>query len=1083
MQPEVIDLCSSTNSSSGEDEMIFSPIKPKTESPPSKAKCDDPINVIKQIIPNVKDNDYHDTENKYVPIIARPTQGLSVDQLFTLMIGTLPPDRICHRKPTSVTYNSAFVVDLSCVRCIDDLRADDNGVWMHGGKPRRKYCVERDPDTGVVITAEPLEGEPSPDSEIFTLVRLYHRHKATPEFQRRICYVLDAHGQTIQYAVVQYIFEGGEEVPVIIPPHGNAKKDSTAYRRTQKSTLSRIKEMAGKPKNVVALLHNEAGGSLGSSSASELPCNRRQVYNSKSSSASVIKPGKVDPLFELVQRCKEDLMPGGRKFIRTVNFDTSPSCVLATDHQLQSLVRFCTNPGAACVMGIDPTFNLGKFYVTVTTFTYSHVVNKTTSKSPTFFGPMFVHTEKNYDAYYSFFSTLMKIEPQMMNVIAVGTDGEQAIVKALRAVFSDKTLHLRCFIHMKDNIRRKLTDLLLPESTREVIVRDIFGTQQGTVYIKGLLDAADHSEFGQHLLSLKEKWDELEYSVNPHKDPQFYHWLLKNEVEDMKSSMIASVRESAGLGSPPVAYTTNRNESMNNVAKAYADYRQSNWVELADNMFDLVNTQFKEVEKAVFCMGEYRFKAAYKSLEVENSKWFLMSSDQRQKHLRRVWGMQSTSFEAEAAAGGDTTLKSLSIPPDKSGITTLSSELLERTWNKAEKLLNTAGSICGAPGMQDAMCVASDSGGKPHIVCKNKKGSFACDEACLAWKSQKLCSHVLAVCEEKECLAEFLTAYRRSKITGSYTAVSTHSQSKNVGKKPGVPKRKGPSQYKKPEIESYIDPFSTTNEHANSDVSHCGAPAQSHSRHPLPTYTPASLSSYQLNTLSQPCLPADSQIYKLSKHSQSHPFQVLPTESVSSSQIGQVNTPSQSQQIHAFPANPSVSTPNSQTGHPNTLSLLHALPMSSVSSSQICQLNLLPQNVSSSFHGSPFQIVQASQPATRLQPAMTSSQPFEIKFLTPAIKICAGCRKGYARSEDGKTCLPPPFDLCLVHKEQHLYYNVVNGKQQLSSLSNVHYHANVSCPKIRYPEFNPQDVRVPQQLQGKLQPAHWIFLLQTFGIV
>ena len=144
-----------------------------------------------------------------------------------------------------------------------------------------------------------------------------------------------------------------------------------------------------------------------------------------------------------------------------------------------------------------------------------------------------------------------------MNIIAVGTDGELAIVKALLVVFSDNTLHLRCFIHMKDNIQRKLSDLLLPESTREVIVRDIFGTQQGTVYIKGLLDATDRSEFDQHLLSLKEKWDELEYSINPHKDPQFYHWLLKNEAEDMKSSMIASVRESAGLGSPPVAYTTN----------------------------------------------------------------------------------------------------------------------------------------------------------------------------------------------------------------------------------------------------------------------------------------------------------------------------------------------------------------------------------------------------------------------------------------------------------------------------------------------------------------------------------------------
>ena len=103
MQPEVIDLCSSTNSSSGEDEIM-----PKTESPSFKAKYDDPINIIKQMIPNIKDNDYHDTENKYVPIIARPTQGLSVDQLLTLMIGTLPSDCICHRKPTSVTYNSVL---------------------------------------------------------------------------------------------------------------------------------------------------------------------------------------------------------------------------------------------------------------------------------------------------------------------------------------------------------------------------------------------------------------------------------------------------------------------------------------------------------------------------------------------------------------------------------------------------------------------------------------------------------------------------------------------------------------------------------------------------------------------------------------------------------------------------------------------------------------------------------------------------------------------------------------------------------------------------------------------------------------
>ena len=55
--PEVIDLCSTTSvTSSGEDEnelIIFSPVKPKIESPPStETKCDS-VDVLKQMIPNV----------------------------------------------------------------------------------------------------------------------------------------------------------------------------------------------------------------------------------------------------------------------------------------------------------------------------------------------------------------------------------------------------------------------------------------------------------------------------------------------------------------------------------------------------------------------------------------------------------------------------------------------------------------------------------------------------------------------------------------------------------------------------------------------------------------------------------------------------------------------------------------------------------------------------------------------------------------------------------------------------------------------------------------------------------------------
>ena len=158
-----------------------------------------------------------------------------------------------------------------------------------------------------------------------------------------------------------------------------------------------------------------------------------------------------------------------------------------------------------------------------------------------------------------------------------------------------------------------LTEILLPESIREEVLRDIFAHQQGTTYFKGVLDAVSPDDIDQRFTSLKSKWDEHEYYVHPERDPKIYTWLFRNEADVMKSSMIASVRESAGLGSPPTTYTTNRyrNESMSNLAKSYADYHQSSWVQLSNNMFKLVIDQSQEIEKAVIGMGEFRFKPAY----------------------------------------------------------------------------------------------------------------------------------------------------------------------------------------------------------------------------------------------------------------------------------------------------------------------------------------------------------------------------------------------------------------------------------------------------------------------------------------
>ena len=84
-------------------------------------------------------------------------------------------------------------MDLSCVCCID-LRTDNNGIWVHGGKPRRKHVVEIDSDIDEVINAVP-EKESANMGETFTLVWYYHHHKTTPMFHKRIFYLIDSNNQ------------------------------------------------------------------------------------------------------------------------------------------------------------------------------------------------------------------------------------------------------------------------------------------------------------------------------------------------------------------------------------------------------------------------------------------------------------------------------------------------------------------------------------------------------------------------------------------------------------------------------------------------------------------------------------------------------------------------------------------------------------------------------------------------------------------------------------------------------------------------------------------------------------------------
>ena len=78
--------------------------------------------------------------------------------------------------------------------------------------------------------------------------------------------------------------------------------------------------------------------------------------------------------------------------------------VLVFDWTLEDLERFCTDPQEHVVLSVDPTFNLGSFHVTVTTYQHPMLEfrHQRRGNRPVMFGPMFIHQRKTFGTYNFF---------------------------------------------------------------------------------------------------------------------------------------------------------------------------------------------------------------------------------------------------------------------------------------------------------------------------------------------------------------------------------------------------------------------------------------------------------------------------------------------------------------------------------------------------------------------------------------------------------------------------------------------------------------------------------------------------------
>ena len=175
-----------------------------------------------------------------------------------------------------------------------------------------------------------------------------------------------------------------------------------------------------RPLKVLNEVENLQGGVMQAKLSCDLPRDRRQIYNFKSAHDVKLEKQSIasglphsDTLAHVMRQCKET-SSGSEAFIRSVEAAPEPMCVLATNQQLKDLERFCTDSPSS-VLSVDPTFNLGPFYVTPITY-QNLLVETERGQHPIVLGPVLIHQTKTFQPFHYFASTLIRLNPESVEI-------------------------------------------------------------------------------------------------------------------------------------------------------------------------------------------------------------------------------------------------------------------------------------------------------------------------------------------------------------------------------------------------------------------------------------------------------------------------------------------------------------------------------------------------------------------------------------------------------------------------------------------------------------------------------------------
>lgn len=222
---------------------------------------------------------------------------------------------------------------------------------------------------------------------------------------------------------------------------------------------------------------------------------------------------------------------------------------------------------------------------------------------------------------YEFFASSLKNHG--ISSLAYGMDGECAMECGFERIFPIKdgcdgeNIHLRCFDHVRDDMKKKIQSLGAREYEIKQVTEDILGREYDGTRIQGLVDCESVEEFEKQY-GLKEKaWKE-----------ELREWMAteRGRVRPFKATiklcMLRNVRIAAGLGNPPNKWSNQRTESLNDVLKEAASLHTTDQATVHEILEEkVIQVQECEYVKAIYCSGEYRLSDRFCEYAVGPLEW------------------------------------------------------------------------------------------------------------------------------------------------------------------------------------------------------------------------------------------------------------------------------------------------------------------------------------------------------------------------------------------------------------------------------------------------------------------------------